>query len=288
MKKILGSVGIFFLLLAYYMFVPERICSVEWADIDMNPIDGPFHTCPATIDKRRIGILEFARVDGGVYRVAGIRGNGRLPRRGLRPQVTEQFLLIKLDSPLNWDKLQEYYGGRYLSDGNVVFNMGGERMPALTPPLDVAQLRPVPGSKGMGVYATDGYWVLNYDKVVVGADAATFQEVKALESDGTTTSVDASMNFGRDRNRVYRVEKKIDGADPDSFGLISYHLGDPPPGINFRSDSVSRGSGWVAVDKKQAWEVDFTGTWPLPVTDIQLKTLKRDLLRAIAAAQSDP
>lgn len=289
MTKIFGGVSVLFLLLAYYIFVPEQICSVEWADIDMNPIHGPFHTCPTYIEKRRIGILDFARVDGEVYRVAGIHGNGQPPQKGLRPRVFERFLFIKLDGPLDWYKLQGYYGDRYLSDGSVVLTFAGERMPALIPPLDVARLRTVPGSEAIDVYATDGYWVLNRDKVVAGADAATFQRVMAFESDGTKVSFDTHMEFGRDRNHVYHGDNIFRSADPDSFGLISYNLGrDPPPGINFRSDSVSLGSGWVAVDRKQAWEVDFTGVWPLQVTDDQLKTLQRDLRRAIAAAREGP
>lgn len=286
MLKIFGAITLFFVLLACYMFVPERVCAVDWVDIDLNRIDGPFYTCPVPIEKRRIGFLEFTRVGDDVYRVAKIHGESRLPPRGLHPRVAENFLFIKLDGPVDWDKLRDYDSGRYLSDGKVIFNMEGRRMAPLTPPLQVANLRPVPSAPGLrSSYETDGFWVIRARDVVEGADAATFRQVVARESDGTAVSFGTETEFGRDRNAVYHGNRKFEGADPDSFGMVSYNLGrDPPPGIHFDSDSVPRGWGWVALDRKKAWEVDPIGVTRLVVTAAQLKTLQKDLQTATTAA----
>jgi len=288
MTKIFYGIFIFFLVLAYYMFVPEIVCTVEWVDSASRPIDGPFYECKGSFETRHIGFLEYTRIGNDVYRVSEVHG-GVLPPRGLRPRVPKRFVLIKLDGPVNWKKLQDYLGGIYLSDGNVIWNSDGERVLSLTPALDIANLHRVPGSVAgrSADYATDGRWVIRGSNPVKGADAPTFRQIFALELDGTEVESQSTMEFGRDQNSVYYGDNKLEGADPNSFGLVSYNdCRNPPPGIQFSSDQVERGAGWVAVDRKQAWEVDFTGVTPLKVSDAQLRVLQNDLQRANAASKN--
>ena len=288
MTKIFYGIFIFFLVLAYYMFVPEVVCTVNWVDSSLRPINGPFYECNGRFETRHIGYLEYTRIGSDVYRVSEVHG-GILPPRGLRPRVPKSVVLIKLDEPVDWDKLQGYLGGRYLSDGKVILNTDGKAVLALMPALDIAKLHPVPGSATgrKSDYATDGYWAILGDKPINGADAPTFRQIFAFELDGAEVESQTKMEFGRDKNSVYYGDSKFEGADPDSFGLVSYNdCRNPPPGIQFNSDAVERGAGWVAVDRKQAWEVDFTGVTSLAVTDAELHVLQNDLKRANAASKN--
>jgi hypothetical protein len=288
MTKIFCGIFIFFLVLAYYMFVPEVVCTVDWVDSSLRPINGPFYECTGRFETRHIGYLEYTRIGSDVYRVSEVHG-GVLPRRGLRPRVPMRFVLIKLDGPVDWDKLQDYFNERYLSDGKVILNLAGKKILSLTPALDIAKLHSVPGhAVGRNSdYATDGRWVILDDNPVNGAEAPTFRQIFALELDGAQVESHTKMEFGRDQNFVYYGDSKLEGADPNSFGLVSYNdCRTPPPGIQFHSDQVELGAGWVAVDRKQAWEVDFTGVTSLAVTDAQLHTLQNDLQRANAASKN--
>jgi hypothetical protein len=288
MTKIFCGIFVFFLGLAYYMFVPEIVCTVDWVDSDSRPINGPFYECDGSFTTRHIGFLKYTQIGNDVYRISEVHG-GVLPSRGLRPRAPKRFVLIKLDGPVDWDKLQDYFDGRYLSDGKVILNTDGKTVLSLTPALNIANLHPVPGSATgrTSDYATDGHWVILYDKPVKGADAPTFRQIFARELDGAQVESQTKMEFGRDQNSVYYADSKLKSADPNSFGLVSYNnCRNPPPGIQFNSDQVERGAGWVAVDRNRAWEVDFTGVTSLAVTDAQLHALQNDLQRANAASKN--
>jgi|GEM_PF-2214100 len=289
MKKIYGGIVIFFLCLAYYMFVPEIVCSVSWVDSEHRPIDGEFYECKGNpIRTRSIGFMKFAKFGDDIYRVTEIYG-GRLPSRGLRPRKPKNYLLIKLDGPVDWDHLQSYMQDGYLSDGKVILDSDGRRVLALDPPLDIANMKSVPSAAGLGRtedYSTDGRWVILHGEVVEGADAPTFKQVHALELDGSQVETHVGMMFARDKNFVYHGVDRLSSADPDSFGIVSYfRCPNATSGIQFFSDRVELGSAWVAVDRTQAWEVDFNGITLLDVTNEQLKTLQDNLDKAIAASK---
>jgi hypothetical protein len=136
-----------------------------------------------------------------------------------------------------------------------------------------------------GAYATDGYWVILDDNLVKGADATTFRQIFPLELSGSQIESQTYMHFGRDKNFVYYLNEKLENADPDSFGLLSYNeCRNPPDGIQFNSNQVQLGAGWVAIDREQAWEVTFTGIIPLTTTEAELHVLQDDFKRAAAAS----
>lgn len=288
MKAIFCGISIFFLALAYWMFVPEIVCTVEWMNSDLQPIAGPFHECNRSLDTRRIGFSEYTKIDNDVYRVSRIHG-GALPSRALRPRLSTRIALVKFDVPVEWGKLKDYIGGRFLSDGKIILNLEGKQVFSLVPALDINNLRPVPnaalGSRRESDYMTDGRWVVVNNDIVKGAEAITFRQVYALELGGSQVEPQTQMQFGRDNNFIYHVDHRLENADPGSFGLISYNdCRNPPQGIQFSSDQVERGAGWVAVDKNQAWEVTFSGVTSLKVNKIELSTLQNDLKRANAAS----
>jgi hypothetical protein len=289
MKKIFVGIAVFFLFLSYYLFVPETVCSVDWVDSARKPIQGKFYECKRKLETRHVGLFDYIQIDNDVYRVSEIY-HQQLPSHTLRSRVEKNFLLIRLDGPVDLDKLQSYFSDRYLSDNKVILDNEGRRVLSLSPTLNIANLRPVPNlpanSDRVSDYATDGRWVILRDKVVENADATTFKQVSALELDGSQVESHTNMEFARDQRAVYHGGDKLDDADPESFGIISYNdCRNPPPGIDFFSQDVELGAGWVALDRTHAWEVTSLYFKPLPVTAAQLKMLNSDLKKATIAAQ---
>jgi len=289
MTKFLLGALVLILFLAYTFFVPTVDCTMYWVDSNRNPINGEFYECNHGFKTRSIGFLEYTKIGNDVYRVSKVHG-GTLPSWGISTRISQILVLIKLDGPVDWENLQGYFGGLYLSDGKIILNLDGKQVLSLTPSLAIKNLRRVPGSAAgsryTAQYATDGYWVILDDNLVKGADAPTFRQIFPLELSGSQKESQTYMHFGSDKNFVYYLNEKLEDADPDSFGLLSYNeCRNPPEGIQFNSNQVQLGAGWIAIDREQAWEVTFTGIIPLTTTEAELHVLQGDFKRAAAASK---
>jgi hypothetical protein len=287
-KLILITCAAVAVLFAVLYMIPVKSCDVQWLDRDLTPIEGPFGECPAKLDTREVGERRFARIGGNVYRLteqittekAGfpcMTGVACFPIPS-RAREWKRLEFIKLDGLVDIDKLQAYYGGRYLSDGKAQF-YGWLPITELTPPLDLARLRDVDPRTSEeyppSAYVTDGRWVLHNEKVVPGADPATFRTMVARTLKGRAI---ASESFARDRHAVFLQASKIDGADPATFGVVVYG-GDEKP------DSVNAGGGWIATDRSGAWVITVGEARRLDVTPVQLGALRADVTRASAAVR---
>jgi len=290
-KVIVCSVAVTAALLAWLLSQPVKTCSVEWLDRDLNRTEGPFKDCyaPKKLPIRKMGEDQYARVGADVYRmkVNVVSEDGGFPcMTGVAcfpiPTLAHEWKtieFIKLDGPVNFNKLAASSDGHYLSDGVNQFN-DWHRIVPLSPPLNLQRLRPADPRRSekypettFSRYVTDLKWVLLDENVLPDADPATFQVVVARTPVGTA---DESQQFGRDRLHVYYGEKIIEGADPESFGVVVYDDSPLP------ADAEYRGS-LIGTDNRKVWVLHADEWKPVIVSKSQFAALRRDLETSVKA-----
>jgi hypothetical protein len=90
---------------------------------------------------------------------------------------------------------------------------------------------------------------------VEGADPRSFKDdLLALSPDGALES----SRFARDRTSVYAYGKRIDGADPRTFGVL-------------------KKNGFIGFDRRHAWRDAVTEVERLNVSHDELQQLRKDL-----------
>jgi len=189
------------------------------------------------------------------------------------PQVRrtwQRIELIRLDGPVVFERLEAYMDGEYMSDGKAMFT-DYKRVDATEFPIDPKRLRPLPCASSepgtsCGRYFTDGRYILTGTTVVHGADPASFSgELPALDPEGYFLQ---STPFSRDRTSVFAYEKRIEGADPATFGVLR-----KTPEI-------------IGFDKTHAWKAESDELEQLDLTPVQLQRLRADMENARAARKA--
>lgn len=265
---------------------PETSCFSQWFDSNGEKIEGPT-TCPAKLQIRDLGRSKVTNVGGKVYwylfeetkEEAGFPcmiGVACFPiPHGRRTWQTMKF--TRLDGQAQFEKLQPYLDGVYFSDSRNGFWFWS-RVDDADPPIEWARLHSVPctpaaiGEPCNG-YVTDGRYVLHEEKIVRGADPASFtDDVPSLEPHGGNSGKDS---FGRDAMRVFYEANEIRGADPASFGILKYSSED-----KYDHDLGSV----IASDKSHAWRVGINEITALDVTPVQMTRIRSELAKAIATS----
>jgi len=280
MQKIILLLIVPFVLILAAALLPRTSCFVNWLDSDLHRLDGPFSQCPKQLDERRIGLSNFARIGANVYRVgrdesvqpAGfpcLIGVACLPIPSGR-RTWKKIELIRLDGPVVFERLKAYMDGEYMSDGNAMFN-DYKRVDATDFPIDPTRLRRFPCFQSdPGVpckaYITDGRYVFRGKAVVYGADPTSFSDdLGSLDTEGYHLQ---STAFTRDRTSVFAYGKRINGADPATFGVLR------------KPNEI------IGFDKQHAWRDRSDEVEPLDLTSDQLQKLRAELESARAARKA--
>jgi hypothetical protein len=157
-----------------------------------------------------------------------------------------------------------------MSDGNAMFT-DYKRVDATEFPIDPTRLRRLPclqSDPGVpcGAYITDGRYVFKDKIVVYGADPASFSDdLASLDTEGYYLQ---STVFARDRTSVFAYGKRIDGADPATFGVLR------------KSNEI------IGFDKQHAWRDRSDEVEQLDLTSDQLQKLRAELESARAARKA--
>jgi hypothetical protein len=267
-------------------FIPETHCLTHWKDSNGKDIEGPDDQCSVKLEEKSVGRFNVAYIRGQVYLVlrekttspAGfpcMTGVTCLPfPHGRRTWNSIEF--IRLDGPVNFEKLSAYIEDIYFGDGtnNYYFT---DRLETLSPALDVMGLRSF-ACRCIDVefpcrgYVTDGHYVLKGEKVLHGADPSTFSnDVPMLKSSGGS---DNRMDFSRDAKHVFHGSDLVVGADSGSFGVLFLTSEDE------RSKMYGR---VVASDRSKAWQVDGDKISRIALKPRPFAELRSNLAKAIAA-----
>lgn len=280
-KWALAAVAAIPLLLLGYCKLPETSCTATWRDVEGKDLVAPVDACRHEPDTRKVGGLAFARIGKDVYHVE--RWERRQPGGPVcmigvacfplyeRPRKERQFLLVRLEGPVDLGHLRSYLDDRILSDGSVVFD-SLQRVPLLEPALDLTQLRAVlPGSL-VPEYVTDGRWVLYGGHVLPGADPSTLEAVSIafIVPGAGSLAVSAVL---RDRHAVFYRSQRIDGADPATFMLVHYARDRLHPGGNLPA------TGWIGLDRRNGWYLSDKGAKPLELSAQHFRDLRQELTR---------
>lgn len=290
MKPLYGIIGVVLLLLLAAVgrvMMPETSCFSQWFDSQGEKIEGPTDAWPAKLQVRDLGRSKVANVKGKVYwyRFEETKEEAGFPcmigvacfpfPHGRRTWQTMNF--TRMDGPAEFAKLQPYLDGVYFSDGRNGFRFSS-RVDDADPPIEWARLRSVPCTPAAIVepcdgYVTDGRYVLYKEKIVRGADPASFTD--DVPSPGPHGGNNGKDSFGRDGKRVFYEATAIEGADPASFGVLKYSS----------EDKYDRDLGSVvASDKSHAWRVGFHEITALDVTPAQMTHIRSALAGAIATS----
>lgn len=280
---VIGGILLLSVLLLGTMVLPHSSCITEWFDSNRDPIEGPFNQCPAKLKERQIGRLKLASIGGQVYRVdiAESRDPAGFPcMTGVAcfpiPQgrrTWKRFSFIRLQGPIHFDSMQSYLDGTYIGDGRNLF-YDFKRLEDLEPPIDASHLGilgcapDIPAGLCSST-ATDGRYVLDGEKVLHGADPATFgKHVLIVTMKGTRAETTA---FRSDVKNVFYGATKIKGADPATFGVLQYGHDDVAAGLP---------GVMVASDHVHAWRVGPDEVEQITVSTEQMRRIRSDLENA--------
>ncbi|MBW8901353.1 MAG: DKNYY domain-containing protein [Massilia sp.] len=185
-------------------------------------------SCKTVIEKSRsLGKDQrYAQIDGHVYWVQ-------------ERSVHRLIELMEIPGPVAFDRLRSYLSGTYASDGNVLL-FGWRRVHVPGLPIDPSTLRRFPkyGTEPSR-YVTDGQLILYEDRVLDGADVATFDLIAQ-----PPVQEQSKPEFARDSSSVYYGADRIPGADPGSFRLVDLS----------HAEEVGM-SGYYAVDGTHVWDL---------------------------------
>lgn len=258
-------------LILFWHFTPRTTCSLSWIDKEFKPIEWPYSDCPSRFPaERKLGDIRVVRIDQRVYRVyqsetydsddGCMIGGACFPTFSF-PRIWKTLELLELPGPVNFERLQSYQRGSYLSDGAAHY-YHGHKLPDVSPPVNFNQLKTLSGK-----YHTDGRWLI-YEQHVVAADIPTFRSIPWLFPSPSSTF--EPSEFASDSKHVYFEGKIVEGANPATFRALRYQDGDHfPPELDF--------SSWrLAFDDRKAWGVGITNLKPLAASSEQLMLLRRD------------
>jgi len=210
--------------------IAAEYCRVEQVDPDtmwlMDTVALP--SCNTVIQNTRpFGKnLLYAQIEGRVYWVE-------------QQADTRSIELIEIPGPVAFDLLQSYLSGAYASDGNVLL-YGKHLVRIANPPINPNGLRRFPQvGPERSQYVTDGRLVFYKERMLEGADAASF-EIIALRLEKEISV----PGLARDKYSVYYGADRIPDADPASFQLAHVPL-----------ETESDLRGYFGLDRTHVWHL---------------------------------
>ena len=205
-------------------------CMVEQVDPDtmwrMDTVAPP--SCKTVIENTRpFGKnLLYAQIEGRVYWVQ-------------QHPDTRSIVLMEIPGPVAFDLLQSYLSGTYASDGNVLL-YGKHLVRIANLPINPNGLRRFPQvGPERSDYVTDGRLVFYKERMLEGADAASF-EIIALPLEKKISV----PGLARDKSSVYYGADRIPDADPASFQLAHVPL-----------ETESDLRGYFGLDRTHVWHL---------------------------------
>jgi hypothetical protein len=280
-KWALAIVAAIPLLLLGYCNLPETSCTATWIHAEGNDLVAPIDICRHEPKTSKVGGLGFARIGMDVYQVSSWerrQPGGPVCMIGVacfplyeRPRKEREFLLVRLEGPVDLAHLRSYLDDRILSDGSVVFD-SLLRVAPLKPPLDLTQLRVALQGSLVPEHVTDGRWVLYGGHVLPDADPSTLEAVPvAFIAPGADSFAYSSVV--RDRRAVFFRSQRIDGADPATFMLVHYARDRLHPGGNLPD------TGWIGLDRRNGWYLSEKSAEPLGLSVQHYRDLRQKLTR---------
>jgi len=205
-------------------------CRVEQVDPDtmwrMDAVILP--SCKTIIENTRtLGKNQmYAQIEGRVYWVQ-------------QHPDTRSIELMEIPGPVVFELLQSYLSGAYASDGNVLL-YGKHLVRIANPPVNPNGLRRFPqAGPERSQYVTDGRLVFYKERMLEGADAASFEIIApSLEKKIS------EPGLARDKSSVYFGPDRIPDADPASFQLAKLPL-------TMESDL----HGYYGLDRAHVWNL---------------------------------
>lgn len=207
-----------------------KYCSVEQVDPDtmwlMDTSDLP--SCKTVIENTRtLGKNQrYAQIGGRVYWVQ-------------ERQEPHSIELMEIAGPVAFDRLKSYLAGTYASDGNILL-YGGHRVHTKDLLINPGGLRRFSGyGTELSQYVTDGRLVFYKDRMLEGADAASFELIAQ-----PTAKEKSEPELARDISGVYYGADRITDADPVSFRLADFSV-------------TTEGNihGYYGIDRAHVWNL---------------------------------
>ncbi|MBZ2208023.1 hypothetical protein [Massilia soli] len=250
----------------------------------------PIDACRHEPETRTVGGQAFSRIGDYVYRVD--RWERRQPGGPVcmigvacfplyeRPRNETHLLLVRLEGPVDLARLRSYLDDRILSDGSAVFD-SLQRVPPLSPTLNLAKLRAALPGALEPLHVTDGRWVIYGGRILHGADPSTLEAV-LIAFIAPNDHARALRPIVRDRHAVFYGSQRIDGADPVTFMLFHYASDRLHPGGNLPD------TGWIGLDGRNGWYLSDNAAEPLGLSTQRHRALLRELAQLRRQNQLEP